>query len=205
MVDFKIVTKKHKMPMKQEASVYSPQHAFMQHVLPFLGEDWINNSEEVNGTKLSAREWFGLVMTSQAFDRYLGKKSSIGEDEEGGDGLIMYPSQSTYTDFDGIFVEQTLATRKSGATDTIQEIKRVIGNKTSKGPSYIGNKHLVVWADVASIDVKPTILQEIVEQSGYASVTFLASDGEKVYTYLYMSGDPGIRSASFAWIDIINW
>ena len=116
-------------------------NALRNFVLPVRHQKgWIEDSKDVTNTKLSAREWFGLVIHSIAMSDVSGDEILVATENTGGDGAVVSVENGENM---AVLVEQTLATHKESG-DLLEIIKRRVSAKSSNGKNYAENKHLVV-------------------------------------------------------------
>lgn len=131
--------------MRIQARAGEPIQAFKLYVLPALNNpNWIENSRDVTDTKLSSREWAGLVMHAIALEDLTGDHMLVAAEDTGGDGAITRMNGGVG---EAVLVEQTLATHLKH-NDLLTAVEERVTAKSSQGENYAANKHLVVWCNI---------------------------------------------------------
>lgn len=157
-------------PIRIQGVPYHPFQALRNFVLPIKHDpNWIEDSREVTNTKLSAREWFGLIIHAICLSDKTGDTFLVSTENTGGDGAVVREENNTLF---AVQVEQTLATHKEKGElmDTI--LKRTTA-KSSRGKSYAENKHLIVLCNKPG-DLVEADLAKAVADSEFDIVNVIA-------------------------------
>lgn len=152
-----------------QAIAIDPILAFKLFVLPVMNNPgWIENSRDVTDTKLSSREWAGLVLHAISLIDKTGDDMQIAKESTGGDGALVRSHDGKN---EAVLVEQTLATHME-SSDLLKTIERRVQAKSGRGSNYSENKHLVVMCNIPG-DLVEAELTKVVANGAFNIVNII--------------------------------
>ena len=167
--------------IKAQGISIEPILAFKHFVLPgIFTPDWIEDSSKVTDTKMSKREWIGLIIHALALMDLTGDKLLVAKMLDNDDGGLVRGNK------EAVYVEQTLATHKDKKHVSLEKaVEGRVSDKSSKGQNYADNRHLIVFCNMDG-ELKENALAAIVAKGRFNIVTIFGFHGKDRHYLAYI-------------------